>query len=120
MQCGFAFLEAGAVRSKNCTNIIIKNVLDSLLGILGYWAIGWALAFGSNPYEGLEPFFGFSQFFIVGLKNYAKFFFQFVFAATASVTFTNIILDFFFLHRPSFRGRSQRGQNLPVSSPTLC
>ena len=85
MQCGFAFLEAGAVRSKNCTNIIIKNVLDSLLGILGYWAIGWALAFGPNPYGGLEPFFGFSQFFIVGLKNYAKFFFQFVFAATASV-----------------------------------
>lgn len=31
MQCGFAFLEAGAVRAKNITNILTKNVLDSLV-----------------------------------------------------------------------------------------
>ena len=46
MQCGFAFLEAGAVRSKNTVNILIKNMLDCLIGGSSYWAIGWALAYG--------------------------------------------------------------------------
>ena len=29
MQCGFALLEAGSVRIKNTTNILLKNLLDS-------------------------------------------------------------------------------------------
>ena len=44
MQCGFAFLEAGAVRSKNTTNILIKNVLDSCIVIIAYWATGGTTA----------------------------------------------------------------------------
>lgn len=29
MQAGFAFLETGAVRSKNCTNILLMKLLES-------------------------------------------------------------------------------------------
>ena len=32
MQAGFAFLEAGSVRAKNTTNILIKNFSDMCFG----------------------------------------------------------------------------------------
>lgn len=40
MQAGFGLVEAGFIRSKNVTNILMKNVLDLSFGALGYWAIG--------------------------------------------------------------------------------
>uniref|UniRef100_A0A183CPC2 Ammonium transporter n=1 Tax=Globodera pallida TaxID=36090 RepID=A0A183CPC2_GLOPA len=93
MQCGFAFLEAGAVRSKNCTNIIIKNVLDSLLGVIAYATVGWALAYGTNPLPMLEPYFGFSQFGMAGTTDFSKFLFQFVFCATASTIISGAVAE---------------------------
>ena len=82
MQCGFAFLEAGAVRSKNTVNILIKNWLDTCLGAIVYWAVGFGLTWG----DGGNSFCGTSHFFGIGVTNYdlSKFFFQFTFAATAS------------------------------------
>ena len=82
MQCGFAFLEAGAVRSKNTVNILIKNWLDTCLGAIVYWAIGFGLTWG----DGGNFFCGTSHFLGIGVTNYdlSKFFFQFTFAATAS------------------------------------
>ena len=86
MQCGFAFLEAGAVRSKNTTNILIKNVLDSIIVMVCYWATGWAFAYGDDNGDG-NIFIGTSQFFLSGQSEFPKFFFQYVFAATGGFRF---------------------------------
>ena len=63
MQCGFAFLEAGAVRIKNTTNILMKNMMDCAIAAIVYWAIGYALAFGkeSNAFIGYSYFVTFDQ-----------------------------------------------------------
>ncbi|CAL4082578.1 unnamed protein product, partial [Meganyctiphanes norvegica] len=81
MQCGFALLEAGSVRSKNTTNILIKNILDVFLGGLAYWIIGFPLAFGEGNF-----FIGYSGWVSIGLEpeRLAFWFFQFVFAATTA------------------------------------
>merc|ERR1719402_541668 len=91
MQCGFAFLEAGSVRSKNTVNILIKNILDAFIGGVSYWAIGWGLAYGG----GGNPFCGGSEFFGYQLDHdlYAKWFFQFVFAATAATIVSGAIAE---------------------------
>ncbi len=85
MQCGFAFMEAGAVRSKNTVNILIKNWLDMCIGALVYWAVGFAITFGGST-PTLSPVMGTSYFFFIDMPAYklSKWFFQFVFAATAA------------------------------------
>ncbi|MGM0508932.1 MAG: ammonium transporter, partial [Fusobacteriota bacterium] len=42
MQAGFAMVEAGFTRAKNAGNIIMKNVMDFSMGILAFWAVGFA------------------------------------------------------------------------------
>ncbi|XP_077977459.1 putative ammonium transporter 1 [Glandiceps talaboti] len=81
MQCGFAFLEAGSVRSKNTTNILIKNLLDVSIGAIAYYAVGYAFSFGSGNF-----FIGYEYFFMIDMPTslYSHWFFQFVFAATAT------------------------------------
>jgi len=91
MQCGFAFLEAGSVRSKNTVNILIKNMLDVFIGGISYWALGWGLAYGA----GGNPFCGGSQFFNYQLPydQYPTWFFQFVFAATAATIVSGAVAE---------------------------
>ena len=91
MQCGFAFLEAGAVRSKNTVNILIKNMLDALIGGISYWAIGWGLAYGANG----NAFCGGSEYFSINMPHdkYPGWFFQFVFAATAATIVSGAIAE---------------------------
>lgn len=82
MQAGFALLEAGSIGVQSVVNILFKNINDMLLGALLWWAVGYAFAYGNNP---SYPFIGDSGYFLqhVGLCEYANWFFQWTFAATA-------------------------------------
>lgn len=55
MQIGFAFLEAGNIQVKHVTNILMKVVMNSLLAAFGWWACGFAFAYGERENVG-EPF----------------------------------------------------------------
>ncbi len=89
MQAGFALVEAGLTRAKNVVNIFAKNMTDAIVGILAFFATGWAFAFGESG----GWFIGTSNFFLQdldlaaipegGLSPATSFFFQAVFAATA-------------------------------------
>ncbi|KAH3884010.1 hypothetical protein DPMN_007980 [Dreissena polymorpha] len=90
MQGGFAFLEAGAVRSKNITNILMKNVLDLFVCGVAYWLFGYAFAWGKG-----NTFIGYTHFASHNLPatEYANFFYQFTFAATASTIISGAVAE---------------------------
>ncbi len=69
MEGGFAFLEAGFISSKNSINIVMKVFTDCTVGMLSFWAVGFAVMFGADK-MGL---FGSSGFFIGGDLSHLKF-----------------------------------------------
>jgi len=44
MQAGFAMLEMGTVRSKNASNILLKNLLDISFATIIWFVVGYGLA----------------------------------------------------------------------------
>ena len=48
MQAGFALVEAGLTRSKNVANIMAKNIADMCIGVLAFYAVGYAFSYGSG------------------------------------------------------------------------
>lgn len=48
MQAGFAMVEAGFTRAKNAGNILMKNLMDFVLGSIFFFMIGFALMFGDD------------------------------------------------------------------------
>ena len=47
MQAGFMLVETGFCRSKNAAHVAMTNFIIFAVGALAYWAIGFALQFGS-------------------------------------------------------------------------
>ena len=56
MHAGFAMLETGCCRAKNASNVLMKNLVNVCVGTIGWWVLGWGLAYGSK--QGTELFGG--------------------------------------------------------------
>ena len=48
MQAGFAIVESGFTRAKNAGNIIMKNLMDFVLGSIFFFLIGAGIMFGPD------------------------------------------------------------------------
>jgi Amt family ammonium transporter len=81
MQLGFCMLEAGAVRKKSITPIIVKNILDSMIAALAFYIIGYNIAYmeSDNSFIGGDGVYG---IFMHKVKDYSNWMFQWAFVST--------------------------------------
>jgi len=91
MQLGFSFIETGTVRSKNTINVAMKNLIDTVFGIIFFWLIGYGIMFGMSS----NGIIGTNFFAIDGLdlNQNALFFFQAMFAATAITIISGAVAE---------------------------
>jgi Amt family ammonium transporter len=112
MNLGFACVEAGMCRSKNCVNILSKNFVVFAVTSIGFWLLGWGIMFGNSTNE----YFGTDGLWMVsgadnspatldsyqgdygainwtGVPLSAKFFFQLVFAGTAATIVSGAVAE---------------------------
>ncbi len=53
MQAGFALVETGFCRAKNASHTMLMNFLIYVIGVTGFWIVGFALMYGANPVASL-------------------------------------------------------------------
>jgi len=110
MHLGFATVETGLCRAKNCVNILFKNTAIPLIGILMYAAWGFNLMYpnafdaAKNMFQ-IGNFLGFGGFGIgtddagltsaynVGYTYWTDFLFQAMFAATAATIVSGAVAE---------------------------
>jgi Amt family ammonium transporter len=111
MNLGFAAVESGFARAKNCVNIMSKNFVVFGVSSLGFLIIGWGLMFGDgSSLVGLKGLFFaggadnspavgdayqgvYSAISWTGVPLWAKFFFQLVFCGTAATIVSGAVAE---------------------------
>jgi ammonium transporter, Amt family len=111
MNLGFATVESGMCRAKNCVNILSKNFIVFAVTTFFFWMLGWGLMFGDGtPYIGqsglwflggaddspkmLTAYTGdYDAISWAGVPLDAKFFFQLVFAGTAATIVSGAVAE---------------------------
>ncbi len=102
MNLGFAAVEAGFARAKNCVNILSKNFIVFAVSSLGFLLLGWGIMFGGNG-----AILGTSHLWILGNADlsfydntltakvpfWAKFFFELVFCGTAATIVSGAVAE---------------------------
>jgi len=111
MNLGFALVESGFSRAKNCVNILFKNFVVFAASSIAFLVLGFGLMFGDG-----NPLFGQSGLLFVsgadnspaiadayqgvyhainwtGVPLWAKFFFQLVFAGTAATIVSGAVAE---------------------------
>lgn len=91
MQFGFSLIETGMVRVKNTINVAMKNLIDTMFGIIFFWLIGYGFMFGYD----FHNIIGINCFAIDGrdLEQNGHFFFQAMFAATAATIISGAVAE---------------------------
>ena len=105
MGLGFACVESGLARAKNCTNILFKNTVTPAIGLLTYALCGFALMYPGEAHWLVGQAFGFAGF---GLHDpsaadpmayngkftyWTDFLFQGMFAATAATIVSGAVAE---------------------------
>jgi Amt family ammonium transporter len=111
MNLGFAAVESGMCRAKNCVNILSKNFIVFAVSSIAFWIVGWGIMFGDGT-----PYFGNTGLWFVsgadnspatgadykgvysainwtGVPLSAKFFFQLVFTGTAATIVSGAVAE---------------------------
>jgi len=111
MNMGFALVESGLARAKNCVNILAKNFVVFAIASFSFYMIGWGLMFGDgSPWLGLQGLFFlsgadaspltgdaytgvYSAISWTGVPLWTKFFFQLAFAGTAATIVSGAVAE---------------------------
>ncbi|HYG75785.1 MAG TPA: ammonium transporter [Planctomycetota bacterium] len=112
MNLGFAMVESGLCRAKNCVNILAKNFIVFACASIGFYVIGWGLMFGTDvggfvggegvfmvggadnsPATGTDYKGAYASISWSGIPLWCKFFFQLVFAGTAATIVSGVVAE---------------------------